>query len=90
MVYAGQNGYLVKNDKGEEIVCEDVAVWNVLATDKVADIEAGDGIEAMVINGMTEEDKKVLVVRKADGSVATADDIAAAKAAATGYYVEAL
>ena len=65
-------------------VCDDVAVWNVLATGKVAngDINAGDGIQAMVINGKTNEDAKVLVVRMANGELADDDAIAAAKTAA--------
>ena len=66
------------------LICDDVAVWNVLATGKVenGDIDAGEGIEAMVINGKTDADAKVLVVRMANGELADDTAIAAAKAAA--------
>lgn len=71
-------------------VCEDVAVWNVLETGKVADLTV-TGATAMVINGKdASADTKVLVVRGADGTVADEATIAAAKNAATaaGYTVD--
>ena len=76
MVSGCQQGVL------NDLVCDNVAVWNVLATGKVADIDAGEGIQAMVINGKTDADAKVLVVRMANGELADDISIAAAKTAA--------
>ena len=75
----------------KDLICEDVAVWDVLKTGiNGNEISVDENTTAMVIDGKTDEDAKVLVVRNADGSVADADDIAVAQEAVTaaGYTVD--
>ncbi len=74
MISGGQQGVL------SDLVCDDIAVWNVLKQGIVGDEASGTNVTAMVVDGQdAAADEKVLVVRRNDGATVTADDITEAK-----------
>lgn len=74
-----------------DLICDDIAVWDVLKNGGAGEeTVVNENVTAMLINDVTGSEGKVLVVRNNNGGVATAEDIAAAKAVLNAEKVIAL